>query len=484
MPFLAWGLLVISSFSAATRYVDVSNATPAAPYTSWGSAATAIQPAIDEATSGDEILVAPGTYLLGGSAVVLPIEKSLTLRSIQSRAAVIDAQGLSAGLSVSGPNSVVEGFTVRNGFAASYGGGISIGRYAVVRDCLVTSNRAWGAGGIVIYGEATNARIERCTIAGNQAASIGGGVVFYHHSQGMLDQCVIRDNIASNEGGGVYFQQGGTVSNCWVSGNLTLTGDGGGAYLTPEGTTNAGRIVNSVLVDNRAGQNGGGAYCSGPTGAPASFINCTIVSNAAAVAGGGISAYGTRVVNSILYFNTAPAEENMQLRVPATVVVSNCCTTFDHGWPSITNAPAFVDAAAGDFRLATASFGIDAGTTTGAPGTDIDGNLRPRIGKPGMGVTNCDMGAYEYAFHFNEIRTTGANEIQFKWDVEDRGIYRLQAATNAATAPANPFWENVMAFTNAGMPAGQFLVHTQAVSHPVAMPGHVLFRLLVGHTPF
>ena len=45
-----------SSF-AVTRYVNVSNATPAAPFTNWGMASTAIQPAIDEAVSGDEILV-------------------------------------------------------------------------------------------------------------------------------------------------------------------------------------------------------------------------------------------------------------------------------------------------------------------------------------------------------------------------------------------------------------------------------------------
>ena len=139
-----------------------------------------------------------------------------------------------------------------------------------------------------------------------------------------------------------------------------------------------------------------------------------------------------------------------------------------------------MDAGAGDFRLATASYCIDAGTTNGAPRSDIDGNPRPRTGLPG-GLARTDMGAYEYGFHFNEIRTVSADTLQFKWDEQDRGIYRLQAATNAA---GNPFWENVMAYTNGGMPAGQFQVHTQAVSPPGAMPGHALFRLLISHTPF
>ena len=215
------------------------------------------------------------------------------------------------------------------------------------------------------------------------------------------------------------------------------------------------------------------------------MINCTIVSNSAGRDGGGAWAYTTRFINDIIYFNSAPTNANLNAHDEVlSCIVSNCCTTSNYFWPNITNAPTFVNAAAGDFRLATASYGIDAGTTNGAPRTDIDGNPRPRIGKPGMLVTNCDMGAYEYAFHFNEIRTTGANEIQLKWDVQDRGIYRLQAATNAAGSPATPFWENVMAYTNGGMPAGQFVVHTQVVSHPVAMPGHVLLRMLVSHTPF
>ena len=212
------------------------------------------------------------------------------------------------------------------------------------------------------------------------------------------------------------------------------------------------------------------------------MINCTIISNAAGRDGGAF-AYSTRFINDILYFNTAPTNANLK-NENNSCIVSNCCTTSNYFWPNITNAPAFVDPGAGDFRLQTASFCIDAGTTNGAPGADIDGNPRPRQGKAGMLSTNCDMGAYEYAFYFNDVRATGTNEIQFKWDVEDRGIYWLQAATNAATDPAHPFGENVTAYTNAGMPAGQFLVHTQAVSHPVAMPGHLLFRLLVSHTPF
>lgn len=478
-------LSCVSSAFATTRYVDVSNATPAAPFTNWSMAATAIQPAIDAADSGDEILVAPGTYVLTGSEVRIPPQKTLALRSTLSRAAIIDAQSLSRGMLVQGTNSWIEGFTVRGGNNGSaYGGGISVGRAAVVRDCLVTGNASPAGGGIMVSGEATNALVENCTIAGNVASNgPGGGVVLYANSDARLNRCVISNNAAASYGGGVWIQEGGSVSNCRIVGNLSTTDSGGGIYMSNEGTTNPARVVNCVIAGNVAAQFGGGVRSSGPVGTLAPIVNCTIVSNSAGLGGGGAFAYTTRFVNDVIYFNSAPTNANLDAHDSAlSCIISNCCTTSNYFWPNLTNAPAFMDAGAGDFRLATASFCIDAGTTNGAPRTDIDGNPRPRIGKPGMLATNCDMGACEYGFHFNEIRTAATNKLQFEWDVQDRGIYRLQAATNAAADSLHPEWYDAATYTNPGMAAGQFQVHTQEVAAPGLMPGHVLFRLLVSHT--
>ena len=495
-------LIFISTSSAATRYVDVSNAAPSAPYTNWGMAATSIQPAIDEAASGDEILVAPGTYYLSGSAVSIFPEKALTLRSTQSRAAIIDAQGMSPVLMVWGGGSRIEGFTIRNGYNGGSGGGVVIVTNVFVRDCLVVGNRAGSAGGGLMV--APGSTVQACLIVSNAAGSgggiqiyeaatvedctiehnTGGGVLMDYGTTGLVRNCVIRDNVRTNyHGGGVYIYQGGVVSNCWIANNQAsaTNGQGGGVYMYHETSTNLGAVVNSVIVGNHAGQNGGGIWCDGPAGTLWPIVNCTIVSNAAGKDGGGVFAHTARLINDIIYFNSAPSNANLNAHDSIlSCIISNCCTTSNYFWPNLTNAPAFVDAGAGDFRLATASFCIDAGTTNGAPRTDIDGNPRPRRGMPGLGSTNCDMGAYEYGFHFNEIQMLSSNVAQFKWDIQDLGRYRLDISTNAASNPAAPLWNTAAGYTNTGgMAAGQFAVYTLTVTGAPPIPGNAMFRLCV-----
>ena len=221
------GLLAGNAY-AVTRYVNASNAAPAAPYTNWGSASTNIQTAIDASASGDEILVAPGVYRIA-ARLQIPSSKTLILRSTQSRAAVVDAQRLCEGMIVQGSNSVVEGFTFRNGMSSSYGGGVSLGRISTLRDCLVTGNQAWGAGGVMM--QANGAVVENCTIVSNLATYWGGGVILYDQTTGLVNNCVIADNVASNYGGGVALQGAGTVSNCWIADNRAVLENAGGADL-------------------------------------------------------------------------------------------------------------------------------------------------------------------------------------------------------------------------------------------------------------
>ena len=102
-------------------------------------------------------------------------------------------------------------------------------------------------------------------------------------------------------------------------------------------------------------------------------------------------AYSSTLNNSIAYFNVGENYDSYS-------TLNYSCTTPlpTNGVGNITNEPAFVNAAAGNYRLRPDSPCIDAGTNlTGVITNDLDGRPRPLDGN-GDGLAAFDMGAYEY----------------------------------------------------------------------------------------
>jgi hypothetical protein len=145
-----------------------------------------------------------------------------------------------------------------------------------------------------------------------------------------------------------------------------------------------------LLVGNQASY--GGAFSADIQNS--SFLNnCTIYGNSASVGGGLYSSNPSGisqlfVTNCIIFDNTAPTGSNYFI---GALFFDHCCTApLPGGIGNITNDPAFVNPAGGDYHLQSNSPCINAGNNVSVVEvTDLDGN--PRI----VGGT-VDIGAYEY----------------------------------------------------------------------------------------
>ena len=175
-----------------------------------------IQLGIDAAVTGDTVVVRNGTYPL-----TAPIDfkgKAITVRSENGAAnCILDGQQQTRVVyfhTGEGEQSVLSGFTIRNGRAAQ------------------------GAG---IFCDSSSPTITECTISGNTAYTYGdwggtnrsyGGGISCNASSAKITQCVISGNHADSDnssymgsesfGGGVHVMGGApSLTKCTISGNTT-----------------------------------------------------------------------------------------------------------------------------------------------------------------------------------------------------------------------------------------------------------------------
>ncbi len=343
-----------TAFAATTRYVDLNSPNPTPPYTTWGTASTNIQVAIDAAVSGDVVLVTNGLYRTGGRAVFgtmtnrVVVDKPVQIQSVNGPQFTF-IEGYQVPVTTNGDGAVrcvyvtngalLDGFTLTNGatrnvgdfYRERNGGGVWCESAAAVSNCISVHNSASGGGGGVYSGT-----LNDCVLAYNVAGSYGGGA-----SESTLNNCIVTHNSAGQASGGA----GGVLNNCLVAYN------------------SSGRLA------------GGGV---------GTFYNCTIASNTAVYEGGGV--YESTLKNCIAYNNSAPNGPN---HIYSSLSYS-CTKPLPTGPNNFTNEPIFIDQIGGNFRLQASSPCINSGLNTSAPaGPDLDGN--PRI----AGGT-VDIGAYEF----------------------------------------------------------------------------------------
>jgi hypothetical protein len=218
----------------------------------------------------------------------------------------------------------VQGLTLQNGIAAPFGDGTMGG--GAIRDtgnasleldnCVVTNNRASGAGGGILMQNTVNTpwtlTLNNTIVSNNHAGDAGGGIdtlgsgkVFINAGSQFLD------NTCVNQGAAIWLD---TINN--ASATMTMTGttvSRNYAFNGPTGAlgsagNGAVSFIGCVVSENYSGTTGGG-YGSENMLANVTITNSFFLNNVAQTDGGGIQAGGsgttTVIVNSVFAGNTA-----------------------------------------------------------------------------------------------------------------------------------------------------------------------------------
>jgi hypothetical protein len=384
----------------ADYYAAQNGQAPASPYTTWATAASNIQDAVNAASPNATVWVGAGRYTVPTNAVisdggtnVVYLNRLMTLRGSNGVPAdtIIDGQGSNRGVAVyyAADNLtnwfVLDGFTITNCFAKS-GAGINFSPNAMtwtgyVQNCVITHNTSTDSDGAIYVYNGFNTKpwtlvASNVVIRNNSAVGLSTYPYFGENGGVRLTDCLIENNL-----GGLNLWRGSNVvRNCVIRDNYK-TAVGAGMYLAY-----GKHMFINCLFYNNADVNATPAIIYSSYSVP-EFYNCTIVSNS----GRGLHAQTDKILvwNSIVYSNSAA---NFTL----TVNFTNSCVTPTNsttGPGNITNYPRFVNFVGHDFRLAADSPCINRGLNQDwmAGAGDLDGRTRKdRF----TGVV--DPGCYEY----------------------------------------------------------------------------------------
>jgi hypothetical protein len=388
--------------------------------------------AISAASNGDIILVKPGTY----NEFISFKGKAITVRSdLDANPATYDASpsltiidsnqlwSVVTFIDGEGPDSVLEGFTITNGFGTQigpndYGGGIYCNNSSPTIKYNIISNNSVDVGG-GIHCEGSDPIISDNTIKNNVATLTAGGIMCSHASP-TISNNTISANEAGTSGGGIEVFEFCTpkILNNVIKENLAPEGGGIMCYsASPE-------IINNLFKWNSA-EYGGGIYCY--ASAPI-ITNNTIFENSGVQEGGGIYCFWYSfpiITNTILWNDNAPT--GPEISVDSTSNPDVTYSDVQGGWTgigNINNNPLFLDTSFGNLHLTNGSPCINGGDNSaqGLPAMDFDGENRVEL--------TVDIGFDEfYAYPALELHVPAQYPtIQDAIDVATDGVEVLVAS--------------------------------------------------------
>jgi hypothetical protein len=441
-------LLSAASALAADRFVAATGDDAGNDCLSSAAPCATLTAAIGQAASGDTIKVAAGVYrenVVLDAPTVLAVQggwsSDFSVRDPAADVTTIDGRrvgsvfDLAAGAGVS-IVLTLDGLVVARGYRTTGGAGVGAATTAdgvialTVNDCVVERNQAYGFGAGIRASSPPPGAVHLSVSSSRVRKNRGGGLaadgavdallVDSTFERNRLDSavtlagggsltlqgCTLDKNATPGEGGGLHVVSAGpasvTIADCVFTRNRATLGSAGATVGSLQDAL-AITITNSVFRANRAlrfAAGGINVFATLTGSVDLALTNSTIVHNP----GGGLilTPEGTTVTaaltNTILRGNAAGPDVDLQLNnIGGTLVVDA-----DHdilgeraGVGTFNDLGGNLDvdpllASPVDVHLTPASPAVDAGTCTGAPATDFEGDPRPT----GAG---CDIGADELA---------------------------------------------------------------------------------------
>jgi len=327
-----------------------------------------IQERIDDAEPFSVIELADGIYSGPGNRDLVLAGKNLLITSVNGAGScVIDCGGQGRGITFGSgvdAQTVFRGITIKNGnvnYTRGEGGAIRCENSSPIIDsCVITSNRS----------------------------EIGGGGIYLENSGALIQNTDIRNNTASyNRGGGVTVVRGNPhVESSTVIGNHVVSSGhlGGGGIYSSGGEI---RIQNTIIAQNGSERNGGGLYVGDLT--RAEIINCTTVSNRPQ----GVYSTGDAVIQNNIIWGNGVNLINGQAGANRPSSYSIIGGENYPGQGVLNRDPRLNPQT---FMLTSASPGIDAGSSMGAPEMDIHGEFRWDHPDKTDVISSVDIGADEF----------------------------------------------------------------------------------------
>ena len=253
--------------------------------------------AIDSASNGDTIYVAPNTYKGSGSNVALTINKAVSIERWGTSGEVIfDGENRYSIFTLSS-NVVLSSLTFKNGKGGN-GGAMIIRSNSLIFDSTFIDNAASNWGGAIDMNPGS-ATIVNSKFINNKAPSGGGAI-----STAGVDLTIINSVFTDNFGGrGGAINSGNTAAGLYVYGSTFTnnTADSYGGALIFDGK---GHVSDSYFENNHVTLGGGAIYMWGFTH---TISNSKFINNSVDGEGGAIIAILSEVSLTNDYFanNTA-----------------------------------------------------------------------------------------------------------------------------------------------------------------------------------